>query len=694
MNTIRNRSRRVIATISIGATMAVAPLLPTGAPVLADAPAVAVTGLARGSQGEAVKKVQQALLNQGLAVSGGADGVFGPGTESALKAFQTQHGLNATGIVDDASALALGLTSSPLLGLTQGNCGAAVKKLQRKLQGAGITVTGGADGIFGQGTTRAVKEFQSSKGYSPTGVVNAATAVALRGVRAVEAAPASPTPASPTPAAPAAKPAATKAPAASSGLVGLKIGSRNDQVKKLQRTIMAAGFTVVGGADGIFGALTANALKSFQNANGLDASGVVDDATAQVLATVGASTDDDQTDNHDPSVSSPYIGLQYGSLGADVKSLQSALIDAGLAVRGGADGVYGRATEGAVKSFQGQHGIDQSGKVDKATADALSSGATATGGSSMTGLKAGALGNTVKSLQQALIDAGVSVRGGADGIFGPATANALKQFQKSQGIEATGTVDAATADALANPKKPVESDTSSSGSDSAGGFPSYGEQGARVISLQSALVKAGIAVRGGVDGDFGGGTSAAVMDFQRAQGFSVTGKVNDATATALGLARQTAPAAPDASIVQLKTFPVQGKCYYGDSYGYPRSGGRNHLGVDIIAPEGKLLYAMADGTITKVYVDYPGALAGNGVRLTMADGTYFFYAHMLNVADGIKVGTKVKAGQVIGVVGKTGNTNTDHLHLEIHPKGGSAVNPYPLVKAINACTNEAPLAQP
>jgi murein DD-endopeptidase MepM/ murein hydrolase activator NlpD len=275
------------------------------------------------------------------------------------------------------------------------------------------------------------------------------------------------------------------------------------------------------------------------------------------------------------------------------------------------------------------------------------------------------------------------VRGGADGIFGPATANALKQFQTSQGLSATGVVDDATAAALANPKNPVPN--AGSPNQSAGGFAAYGEKGSRVIALQSALVKAGISVRGGVDGDFGGGTAAAVMDFQRANGLTVTGKLSDATAAKLGLDRLPAPKAPDPSTVRLAAFPVEGRCYYGDSWGYPRGGGRAHLGVDIIAAEGKLLYAVADGTITKVYADYPGSLAGNGVRLTMADGTYFFYAHMTGVADGIGVGTKVTAGQVIGAVGSTGNARTNHLHFEIHPQGGSAVNPYPLVKAIDGC---------
>ena len=291
-------------------------------------------------------------------------------------------------------------------------------------------------------------------------------------------------------------------------------------------------------------------------------------------------------------------------------------------------------------------------KVDEATANALAStdpGATAS--ASITGLKAGALGNTVKQLQQALIDAGVTVRGGADGIFGPATAAALKTFQTSQGLQATGVVDDATADALAHPRAPV--DTGST--DGSSGFPRYGEKGARVKALQQALLNAGLTFVGGADGDFGSGTAGAVMAFQRQRGLTVTGKVDAATATALGIAAAPAPTAPDPTSVHFDVFPVQGKCYFGDSYGYPRSGGRTHLGTDIMAPQGNLLYAVADGKITKVYADYPGSLAGNGVRLTLADGTYFFYAHMSELGPGIELGVPVTAGQVVGMVGSTGS---------------------------------------
>jgi peptidoglycan hydrolase-like protein with peptidoglycan-binding domain len=667
--TSSRRRRRTVHALAIGVTLAIAPLAPGSTSLHADAPAVAVTGLSRGARGEAVKSVQQALVNQGLAVTGGVDGIFGPGTESALKSFQSSNGLAVTGAVDDGTALALGLASSDVLGLTQGNRSNAVKALQQALVDHGITVAGGVDGIFGPGTSAAVKQFQSGKGLSASGVVDAATAAALGTVSeskdAGDATPASSTADEPAAAAP-------------SRFEGLKIGTRGDVVKEMQQRLLNAGFKVVGGADGIFGVLTANALSSFQHANGMTANAIVDAATATALEAVNAPAADESTSN----AASPLAGLRFGSLGTDVEQLQRLLIERSIRVRGGADGVFGTATQSALKEFQASMGLPQSGKVDDATAGALASAdgpSGAAAASPFIGLKAGSLGGSVKGLQQKLIDAGISVRGGADGIFGPATAGALKEFQGSQGLEASGIADAATVAALQNPKAPVQPAAD------AGGYAAYGEKGGRVLSLQGALVKAGIAVRGGVDGDFGGGTSAAVMEFQRQQGLSVTGRVSDATAAALGLERAPEPPAPDPSSISLEVFPVQGSCYYGDSYGYPRGGGRVHLGVDIIAPAGNLLYAAADGKITKVYHDYPGSLSGNGVRLTMADGTYFFYAHMSAIGDGIELGVPVRAGQVVGYVGTTGSSGTNHLHFEVHPKGGSAINPYPLVKAIDAC---------
>jgi murein DD-endopeptidase MepM/ murein hydrolase activator NlpD len=189
---------------------------------------------------------------------------------------------------------------------------------------------------------------------------------------------------------------------------------------------------------------------------------------------------------------------------------------------------------------------------------------------------------------------------------------------------------------------------------------------------------------------FGGSTAGAVMSFQRREGLPVTGKVDERTAARLGLSASAAPVPVSAAGIAFEVFPVQGRCYFGDTWHAPRGGGRTHLGVDIIANQGNLLYAVVDGVISKQYWDQPGSRSGNGVRLMQPNGTYFTYLHLLDVAPGIKVGSKMKAGQVIGFVGSTGNSATPHLHLEIHPNGGAAINPYPIAKAADACSVTAP----
>jgi murein DD-endopeptidase MepM/ murein hydrolase activator NlpD len=137
--------------------------------------------------------------------------------------------------------------------------------------------------------------------------------------------------------------------------------------------------------------------------------------------------------------------------------------------------------------------------------------------------------------------------------------------------------------------------------------------------------------------------------------------------------------------VALQAKPVQAPCQYTDTWGAARSNGRVHLGTDISAPEGNELYAVVAGVVSQIYTDAPGSLAGNGLRIRMADGTWFFYAHLSALAPGIAVGTAVTAGQLVGYVGHTGNAGISHLHLEVHPGGGEAVNSFPMIQAIGAC---------
>jgi murein DD-endopeptidase MepM/ murein hydrolase activator NlpD len=157
----------------------------------------------------------------------------------------------------------------------------------------------------------------------------------------------------------------------------------------------------------------------------------------------------------------------------------------------------------------------------------------------------------------------------------------------------------------------------------------------------------------------------------------------------------TVPGAPPApSSVRIAQFPVQGNCWFGDTWHAARAGGRLHEGVDIIAKQGQYVYAADAGTLTIQYWDAPGRLAGNGWRLTRADGSYFFYAHLSAFVPGLKVGSKVVAGQIIGFIGSTGSSSTPHLHFEIHPGGGAAVNPTPIVRAVDGCRVITPPPQP
>jgi peptidoglycan hydrolase-like protein with peptidoglycan-binding domain len=468
-------------------------------------------------------------------------------------------------------------------------------------------------------------------------------------------------------------------PATTVSVVGLTSGARGDAVRVLQQALINSGVTVVGGADGVFGAATAAAVSAFQQAKGLSVTGAVDDATASALGLA-------------PAAPSPLLGLRIGSRGDAVRQLQQTLVQAGYDLFGGADGVFGVATANALSQFQYARGLKANARVDDATVAALGTPAAvpaapatpAPAGNPLVGLAPGSTGLNVKALQQRLLDLGVTVRGGADGLYGPATANALKQFQTSQGITATGKVDDATAAALANPK-PAETPTLAA----AGlGFAVYGERGDRVRALQQALLNAGITFRGGADGVFGAGTAGAIVSFQKAKGLQVTGTVDQSTGQALGLQPLGAPAAaptPAASSVTLKAFPVQRPCGYVNTWLQSRGGGRIHEGTDVIAKEGQEVYAVADGKITRRYWAESAALTGNGVRITAPDGTYFFYAHLLDVAPGIELGVPVTAGQLIGHVGKTGNTTVAHLHFEVHPGGGAAIDPTPILTAAGGC---------
>lgn len=137
-------------------------------------------------------------------------------------------------------------------------------------------------------------------------------------------------------------------------------------------------------------------------------------------------------------------------------------------------------------------------------------------------------------------------------------------------------------------------------------------------------------------------------------------------------------ASTQAASTLLEACPIEGDHDLHDSWGWPRSGGRRHQGIDVAAPHGTELYAVRDGV-----ADFKRTnLGGNSVWLVTDDGDRFFYAHL----DGF-VGDdrEVEAGELIGFVGSTGNAGGPHLHFETHPSG-NVENPFRHV--VDACPPE------
>ena len=133
-------------------------------------------------------------------------------------------------------------------------------------------------------------------------------------------------------------------------------------------------------------------------------------------------------------------------------------------------------------------------------------------------------------------------------------------------------------------------------------------------------------------------------------------------------------------------FPVGGPHSFSDTFGAPRMFGTAyahlHQGTDIFAAHGTPLLACERGVLIKIGTD---TLGGTKLWLVGASGTRYYYAHLSGFAPDVVENKVVGAGDVVGYVGNTGNAATTpaHLHFEVHPNGGAAVNPYPLLRIVD-----------
>lgn len=123
-----------------------------------------------------------------------------------------------------------------------------------------------------------------------------------------------------------------------------------------------------------------------------------------------------------------------------------------------------------------------------------------------------------------------------------------------------------------------------------------------------------------------------------------------------------------------------------DTYSQPRGSERMHEALDILAPIGTPVYAVADGKIAKLFTSKPGGLTI--YQFDPSEKYSYYYAHLDHYATALKEGQQVKRGDLVGYVGATGNADpaAPHLHFAMFELGpeknwwqGKPINPYPLL---------------
>jgi murein DD-endopeptidase MepM/ murein hydrolase activator NlpD len=169
----------------------------------------------------------------------------------------------------------------------------------------------------------------------------------------------------------------------------------------------------------------------------------------------------------------------------------------------------------------------------------------------------------------------------------------------------------------------------------------------------------------------------AAADAARRQ--QITTALNAAVAArqAADAARQEEEARRQRIEAGIMFCPVDGPVDFIDSWGFARSGGRSHKGVDMMADHGVPTVAPVSGE-----VQHRGSSLGGLSWYVYGDNGNMYYGTHLQGYENQGVGW-VEAGTVIGYVGSSGNASASgpHLHFEIHPGGGAAVNPYPATAA-------------
>ena len=420
--------------------------------------------------------------------------------------------------------------------LKKGSRGSEVQSLQEALIELGY-LTGKADGVFGDGTEKAVIAFQQKNGYPDTGLVDANVQAFLYSGKPLNA-----------------KGVATKVNTMSpaSGAT-MKLNSTGEAVGQLQSMLKNLGY-YNGQITKKYDTTTKQAVVAFQKKNGLKADGLAGADTRSLLES-GTALPADATPTPKPTAEPkatkeptweiPKSTVKRGSEGKDAKTVQTRLKELGY-YQGKVDGKFGRASVNALKNFQTNNGLKADGAAGKKTYEKLFSVSavpyavqdaptpvpseisrtaetSAAQSSVWTTLRSGDSGNDVKQLQENLIQLGY-MSGTPDGKYGTKTVGAVKAFQKNNGLKEDGTAGPDTLRALysGTAKEAPGGTASATASSSSGGSLKQGSTGTDVKNLQSKLINLGY-LTGKADGIFGRKTTAAVVAFQKANKLKADG---------------------------------------------------------------------------------------------------------------------------------------------------------------------------
>jgi peptidoglycan endopeptidase LytE len=303
-----------------------------------------------GMKSSQVKELQDLLKAKGFFAYHTSTGYFGPITEKAVKEFQASVRLTPTGIVDQttydklkSSASIVQLKNNNTSNALQiGTKGDAVAVLQQQLKTLGYFTHPTITGYYGAITAEAVKKFQKTYGLRADGIANAETIKKIQ--EAVKAK------------------NNNKMMENNASSSVLKLGAKGAEVTQLQLQLKTLGYFTYPTITDYYGSITCDAVKKFQKQYGLTVTGAADSVT---LAKIREAVE--QKEKSQASQPKETIYLTIGSMGEQVKQVQTKLKQLGYFTYPTITGYYGSATADAVKKFQKSVKLNETGIVNDKT---------------------------------------------------------------------------------------------------------------------------------------------------------------------------------------------------------------------------------------------------------------------------------------------------------------------------------------